>query len=107
MHRSTTTALWATWALAVVLLAPRLSRADSNSIALINLTGPLAGFNGSGVLIGQVDETVPDGTQDFLMGRIAFTTNLARGDVGLSGPLGTEVAGVKVCTLSVQDAVPL
>jgi subtilisin family serine protease len=96
--------VWITVALLTVI-APVAARADSTSLSLINLTGPIADYNGAGVQIGQIDESVPDSNHVYLLDRIVFTASLYRGDPGISGTHGTEVAGVMVSTSTVTRGV--
>jgi hypothetical protein len=82
----------------LTMLAPRLALADATSIGLLNLTGSITAYDGSGINIGQLESGVPDSNHVFLSGQIAFTTNLVSGTTGTITAHATQVAGVMVST---------
>src|SRR5205823_6490229 len=86
------------------LIVPAFSaRADSNSLTLINLTGGITAYNGTGIKIGQIEGTgVPDTNNVYIQGPVQFTTNLVTGTNYFSDH-ATEVAGVLI---GVSNNVP-
>src|SRR5437867_4237534 len=84
--------------LALLFAQPQLASADSNAIALINLTGGITAYDGSGIKIGQLESGVPNSNHVFLAGQIAFTTNMVSGTAGSITAHATQVAGVIVST---------
>jgi hypothetical protein len=82
----------------LIALAPPASRADATSAGLINLTGGITGYDGSGINIGQLEGGVPNSNHVVLAGQIAFTSNLVVGTAGTLTAHATQVAGVMVST---------
>ena len=79
------------------LVTTNPSLADTNSISLINLTGGITAYNGTGIRIGQVEGPgVPDSNNVYIAGRVALTTNLVNGTSGTVAAHSTQVAGVLV-----------
>ena len=79
-------------ALAIAILPHLVLWADPNSIRVINLTGPIANFNGSGIKLGQIELDVPDQWAAGLSGQIALTTNLTSQTSGTPGAHATRPA---------------
>ncbi len=97
MKRNLVRGVWLLVAITVVF--SHRAWALTNSLTLINLTGGITNFTGTGIRIGQVEGTgVPDSNHVYLLGQIAFTTNIVGGTSGTLASHATEVAGVMVST---------
>src|SRR5580704_2064155 len=75
-----------------------IARADTNSLALMNMTGPITAYTGTGIRIGQVESGNPDTNNLAISGNVVFTTNVGTGVSWRPSAHATQVAGVMVST---------
>ena len=73
------------------------ARADTNALAIINLTGGITAFDGSGVTVGQIESATPTNHVDFNSANLSQTLLSATAASSATNH-ATEVASVMVST---------